>query len=183
MVIQNNKNRTQIQSSKTKPLSATPAFSRHWWQKGKVLHPGAAQPQHLKQAQPLRGGSVGVWWRREEYLSINRARVHFYWKWKGTRRPQPEAGAGFSAVLTHPPSHRSLLYSGFHGWRSWRWAGFVLFSEKASSLPSQHLYTKPCRGHSKTHTQCSEEPDEIPGFYGKQVYPYPKWNYTNSYIW
>lgn len=48
----------------------------------------------------------------------------------------------------------------------------VLFSEKASQqLAAPESLDKTFRGHSKTHTQCSEEPDEIPGFYQKQFIP------------
>ena len=48
----------------------------------------------------------------------------------------------------------------------------VLFSEKASQhLAVPESLDKTFRGHSKTHTQCSEEPDEIPSFYQKQFIP------------
>lgn len=47
----------------------------------------------------------------------------------------------------------------------------VLFSEKASQqLAVPESLDKTFRGHSKTHKQCSEEPDEIPGFYQKQKF-------------
>lgn len=52
-----------------------------------------------------------------------------------------------------------------------RWSGFVCsFFRKGKQLAIPESLNKTFRGHSKTHTQCSEEADEIPGFYQKQKF-------------
>lgn len=121
--------------------------------------------------------STGFWLRQS--VCLNRAWVHFYLRWKG-RRSRPLAL--ILAHTLHPTASSCIVVSTDEGLNDGQ-ALYILFSEKTSNLPSQHLYTNPFRATAKRAYGALRNRWNSQLLSEAKVYPYLSWNYTNSYIW
>lgn len=190
-MIQNNKNRNQIESSKTKLLSEQLQPSPGTDDEGKAgasstsgpppaSCTGAADPQ-----LPLRGwqsipgdDSLQAFGRGSQFVK-RRAWVHFYLMWKGRSGPL----APILAHPLHPTASSCIVVSTDEGLKDGqRLCMFSFQKRQAICHPrsfTQHLF----RAIAKHAYGALRKRWNSQRLSEAKVYPYPSWNYTNSYIW